>query len=217
MVFTRFIPQPSGSDPAGFDASGTQRGKSARARCQNSRNCRKRKGGLQQFIITALLLGFVFIHGVSYDPGFLLTHTLLEVCITLAFSAVLVCLSMCIPNKAVSAVTGLLLTIILLGSALTISMRLSAPEYTEAFAYTDEASGKLIKVDRKRNDQYLTGTKRKIYTFLYDFLPTCQFYQIVQVSDTPIENYGILIAYDGLLLLLSTGAGIHIFRKKDLK
>ena len=27
MVFTRFIPQPSGSDPAGFDASGTQRGK----------------------------------------------------------------------------------------------------------------------------------------------------------------------------------------------
>ena len=156
MVFTRFIPQPSGSDPAGFDASGTQRGKSARARCQNSRNCRKRKGGLQQFIITALLLGFVFIHGVSYDPGFLLTHTLLEVCITLAFSAVLVCLSMCIPNKAVSAVTGLLLTIILLGSALTISMRLSAPEYTEAFAYTDEASGKLIKVDRERNDQYLT-------------------------------------------------------------
>ena len=147
----------------------------------------------------------------------MLTHTLLEVCITLAFSAVLVCLSMCIPNKAVSAVTGLLLTIILLGSALTISMRLSAPEYTEAFAYTDEASGKLIKVDRERNDQYLTGTKRKIYTFLYDFLPTCQFYQIVQVSDTPIENYGILIAYDGLLLFLSTGAGILIFGKKDLK
>ena len=34
--------------------------------------------------------------------------------------------------------------------------------------------------------QLQTDTKRKIYTFLYDFLPTCQFYQIVQVSDTPI-------------------------------
>ena len=34
--------------------------------------------------------------------------------------------------------------------------------------------------------QLPTGAKRKIYTFLYDFLPTCQFYQIVQVSDTPI-------------------------------
>lgn len=65
--------------------------------------------------------------------------------------------------------------------------------------------------------QLPTGAKCKIYTFLYDFLPTCQFYQIVQVSDTPIENYGILIAYDGLLLFLSTGAGILIFGKKDLK
>ena len=34
--------------------------------------------------------------------------------------------------------------------------------------------------------QLQTGTKRKIYTFLYDFLPTYQFYQIVQISDTPI-------------------------------
>ena len=34
--------------------------------------------------------------------------------------------------------------------------------------------------------QLPTGAKCKIYTFLYDFLPTCQFYQIVQVSDTPI-------------------------------
>ena len=65
--------------------------------------------------------------------------------------------------------------------------------------------------------QLPTGAKCKIYTFLYDFLPTCQFYQIVQVSDTPIENYGILIAYDGLLLFLSTGADILIFGKKDLK
>ena len=110
-----------------------------------------------------------------------------------------------------------LLTIILLMATMTISTRLSAPEYTEAYSYTDEVSGKLITVDRERNRQYLTGTKRKIYTFLYDFLPTCQFYQIVQVSDTPIENYGILIAYDGLLLFLSTGAGILIFGKKDLK
>ena len=120
-------------------------------------------------------------------------------------------------NKAASAVIGLLLTIILLVATMTISTRLSAPEYTEAYSYTDEASGKLITVDRERNRKYLTGTQRKIYTFLYDFLPTCQLYQIVQVSDTPIENCDILIAYDGLLLLLSTGAGILIFGKKDLK
>ena len=74
-----------------------------------------------------------------------------------------------------------------------------------------------LRLTGNETDQYLTGTKRKIYTFLYDFLPTCQSYQIVQVSDTPIENCGILFAYDGLLLFLSTGAGIHIFGKKDLK
>ena len=153
MVFTRFIPQPSGSDPAGFDASGTQRGKSARARCQNSRNCRKRKGGLQQFIITALLLGFVFIHGVSYESRhFCCQHTLLEcLCHPCLFRCA------CVPfhvhpeqsrrcrDRAPADHHPAD------GSALTISTRLSAPEYTEAFAYTDEASGKLIKVDRKRN------------------------------------------------------------------
>ena len=169
------------------------------------------------YIITTLLLGMLLIHGVSYALGILLKYTLWGVCVTLAFSALLVCLSMCITNKAASAVIGLLLTIILLVATMTISTRLSAPEYTEAYSYTDEASGKLITVDRERNRKYLTGTQRKIYTFLYDFLPTCQLYQIVQVSDIPIENCDILIAYDGLLLLLSTGAGILIFGKKDLK
>ena len=62
------------------------------------------------YIITALLLGFLLIHGVTYSSGILLKYILLGVCVTLAFSAVLVCLSMCITNKAASAVIGLLLT-----------------------------------------------------------------------------------------------------------
>ena len=169
------------------------------------------------YIITTLLLGMLLIHGVSYALGILLKYTLWGVCVTLAFSALLVCLSMCIPNKATSAVIGLLLTIILVFSTMSISLRLSAPEFLETYSYTDEVTGQLVTVGGERNDEYLTGTKRKIYTFLYDFLPTCQMYQIIQVSDAPIEHCGIFIAYDGLLLLLSTGAGILMFGKKDLK
>ena len=71
-----------------------------------------------------------------------------------------------------------------------------------------------MKPEYVKNPDYLSGTKRKVYECLNDVLPVNQFYQVANGID---ENLGIMAVYSVILIVLSNGAGIVIFRKKDLK
>lgn len=47
-----------------------------------------------------------------------------------------------------------------------------------------------------------------------DFLPVSQLYQIIlNISD----NLMLIIIYDCIIIIASTGIGVTIFKKKDLK
>ena len=65
-----------------------------------------------------------------------------------------------------------------------------------------------------RNPKYLTGAKREIYEFMEDFLPSTQYYQVLQWS---IERPVRFILCDVGILVVMTGAGVAAFRRKDLK
>lgn len=144
----------------------------------------------------------------------ILSFVLLEFLSFLALTAVFVLFAMLIQSKAASSVTVLILSIILLFATLTIQNKLDAPEYYEGYTYTNEETGEVIEREREKNPDYLTGTKRQVYVFLNDFLPSSQIYQVaMQKSD----HAGQMAGYAGLLFLVSTGAGIIVFRKKDLK
>jgi len=57
-------------------------------------------------------------------------------------------------------------------------------------------------------------TKRDLYQFLYDFVPTCQGMQIaMQMSDEP----WLLPVYSSVIIIITSGLGIFLFRRKDLK
>lgn len=144
----------------------------------------------------------------------ILSFVLLEFLSFLALTAVFVLFAMLIQSKAASSVTVLILSIILLFATMTIQNKLDAPEYYEGYTYTNEETGEVIEREREKNPDYLTGTKRQVYVFLNDFLPSSQIYQVaMQKSD----HAGQMAGYAGLLFLVSTGAGIIVFRKKDLK
>lgn len=144
----------------------------------------------------------------------ILSFVLLEFLSFLALTAVFVLFAMLIQSKAASSVAVLILSIILLFATLTIQNKLDAPEYYDGYTYTNEETGEVIEQEREKNPNYLTGTKRQVYVFLNDFLPSSQIYQVaMQKSD----HAGRMVGYAGLLLLASTGAGIIVFRKKDLK
>lgn len=120
-------------------------------------------------------------------------------------------LSMACQNKTVAAVIALLASVSLLLSATYIKARLEAPEYWNAYVMEGGGEPGLESIP---NPQYLRGTERVIYQTALDILPTGQGLQYSLMEafhlwQMPVYSVGII--------LLSTGAGIAIFRKKDIK
>lgn len=165
------------------------------------------------YIIVCLIMGKLLLGGTTMQADEMLLFTAAGMTAMLAMAAILLLISMSVQNKAGSVIC-LLLTMILLFAALTIWQRLSAPKYHEEYAYLNEETGEVIKGEKEENPKYLSGTKRKIYEFLNDFLPVSQLYQIV-LNDA--GHLGRIMVYDCLIVLLTAGAGIVIFEKKDLK
>lgn len=166
------------------------------------------------YILVVLGLGELLLGGTTFTAKELLCFTLAGILAMLALTALLLLVSMSIQSKAAGSVVCLLITIIMLFASLTIYQKLKAPEYYDAYSYVDENTGKAIEVEKQKNTQYLSGTKRDIYEFLNDFLPVSQLYQIL-VNDS--NDFGLTVMYDGILILITTSAGILIFKKKNLK
>ena len=154
------------------------------------------------------------INGTTMKTTELVSFAIASTTAMLALTALLLLLSLSIQSKAAGSVVCLLATIIMTLAALTISQRLSAPEIYEGYTYVDEDTGKAITVEAEKNTKYLTGTKREVYEFLNNFLPVSQLYQIVM---NITDNLRLIVVYDCVLIIAATGAGIVIFKKKDLK
>lgn len=166
------------------------------------------------YILVVLILGNLLIGGTTLKVTEILAFTMAGITAVLALTALLLLFSMSIQNKAAGAVVCLLAVLIMLFAALTIWQKLDAPEYYDAYSYLDEDTGELITVEKEKNSHYLTGTKREIYEFLNNFIPVSQIYQItMNISD----NLNLIVIYDGVIMIVTTGAGMVIFKKKNLK
>ena len=164
------------------------------------------------YIVVVLLFGNILIGGTTMSIVKILSFT--ATCSTAIIALILLLLSMSIQNKAAGAVTCLIVTLVMMFAALTIYQRLNAPEYYDAYSFVNEDTGKTISVDKEKNTKYLSGTKREVYEFMNDFLPVSQLYQVaMNVSD----NLMLIIIYDCIIIIASTGIGVTIFKKKDLK
>lgn len=166
------------------------------------------------YILVVLLLGNLLIGGTTLKMTEILGFTAVSTMAMIAMTALLLTFSMSIQSKAAGSVVCLLTTMLLLFATMTVFQKLEAPEYYEGYFYTDEETGELVEVEREKNLSYLTGTKRKVYKFLNDFLPVSQLYQVC-MNETP--HQGMLVCYDCMLVLVTTGAGMLIFQKKNLK
>lgn len=167
-------------------------------------------------IAAIVCIGFPLVQTVKASiPGLVLLG-LISLTAVVALSAIFSLMSMLIHNKAVSCVAALILSFIFLVSAMTIQSRLSAPEYYPSVtaSYTDESGEmRIANTESVKNPNYLTGTKRKIYEFLYDFLPGCQMLQITEQSP---KNPGALPAYALSITAAATACGIFFFRRKNI-
>ncbi|MDE6796999.1 MAG: ABC transporter permease [Ruminococcus sp.] len=169
---------------------------------------------LTNFIVT-LGFGYILLRETSLTAK-QTAICIISDCVTIiGFSGILVLVSMLIQNKAGSAVTALIMTVILFFAGISITSELMSPEYYEDLRpVTSETGEKTYEKVKTKNPGYLTGKKRKIYETLDDILPVDQLYQIMT---TNTDNVGKMAGYSAIIMILSTGAGVVFFRKKDLK
>ncbi|WP_312940745.1 ABC transporter permease subunit [Oscillibacter sp.] len=130
----------------------------------------------------------------------------------IATTALLTLLCMLNQNKATAAVICILSIVALLVLATMINAKLAAPQYFDSYVFTDSLDGAMT--GQLVNPRYLTGTKREIYQFLLDFLPTGQ---AVEISMQSTPHLWLMPLYSLVITLVSTGCGLICFRKKDLK
>lgn len=184
---------------------------------------------LSNFIVCSIAgLGFClsYIIGVivaglplyTIDTGILESTVILVLCsfvMSIAFTALCVLTAMLCQNKALTAVINILTAFCLLVISLYITSRLSQPEVYPGFGLNTE-TGKVEMAEDVPNPSYLRGTEREVYQFFNDFLPTGQAVNITQAGGTA-QSPGLLAAYSASIIIVSTGVGMFVFKKKDIK
>lgn len=119
-------------------------------------------------------------------------------------------------KKAVVAVVSLVLTIVLFLTAVAVSSMLNEPEYYPESVYMDE-NGEFRNEPEQPNPNYPTGVQRKILEIVNDLNPTGQCIQLSGALDESGFVYKtVFLLYAAGLILISTSAGLIIFKKKDI-
>lgn len=129
-----------------------------------------------------------------------------------ALSGIFTLLAMMITSKSVSAIVCTVGIFALLFVSMYILQRLLAPEIIQ-YGYDVTADG-VIPLERP-NPQYLTGTARKVYEFLQDFLPTGQGLQLAEFGYLQHPLQACLCSL--FVTAATTVGGILAFQKRNLK
>lgn len=143
--------------------------------------------------------------------GALLLAAALILLLTAAVAAILTLLCMLLANRAVSAVTAIMLSfgLIVLGSVLYNA--LTEPELLSTAVMT--VNGFEVG-EPMPNPNYISGSLRTAYQFAVDTLPTGQ---AILLANQELTRPVLSLCASACLLLLTSTAGVLAFRRKDLK
>lgn len=164
------------------------------------------------FFIPYTCIGIPLLGVEKKDCLSIIIHIGLNVAVVTVFSAIFTCVTMLCQNKAYAVAGCILLTFILLFFGVHIISSLNEPEYYDAYSYTE--NGVTVEEAESKNPNYLSGTKRKVYEFLYDFTPGGQ---VLQIGNMNAEKPVRLVLYDVIIGGGVTGCGVMLFRRKDLR
>ena len=160
---------------------------------------------LVPFLIIALnLIGDMPKDGYSYIA--------ISLAMIVSFAAIFTLAAMLSSSKARSVVLCFVCAVVLLYGGIFVSGRLHEPEFYSTY-YTD-ADGNMEQQDTP-NPNYVGGNLRKVLTVVNDVNPGGQAIGVFTMEKN--LNAAKLAEYDLALLVLVTGVGMLLFKKKDLK
>lgn len=163
------------------------------------------------YILPFLAAGIPLLGFFQTAPAVVLRATLYALLMTAALAAVFTLISMLYANRAAAAVLSISLAYFLIFLGIFLNSRLSEPEMTAAVEYIQD--GQILLREAAPNPAYVGGLKRAVYQFLSD-LPGCQAVRLAHLTPEPQWE---LPLYSCAVLAASTGAGLALFRKKDIR
>lgn len=141
----------------------------------------------------------------------LLVYLFIAVMLVAALSAICTFVNMTSTNKAITVIISMLLILGLLVFSSMVYNSLTQPEMINGIQMTMNG---IELSDPTPNPNYVSGTTRKIYEFILDFLPTGQGLKMWQLE---IGNPVLMIVSSAVITLLTTLGGIFVFKRKNLK
>ena len=145
-----------------------------------------------------------------------ITNILITVLYSAVLTAIFVCFSVMMQNKAASAVAQIVFALLLILAGSTLYNRLYEPEQISGMVLVN---GEIIMSEPEPNPMYIGGALRQICIALVNMLPTGQ--GILMLNWDSSGSVPILIplqiASSIVLAIVITALGVLVFRRKDLK
>lgn len=166
------------------------------------------------FFLPYLGIGIPLIGSFNMEKEIVYWLFLTVIFLSIAFASIFNLISMLSTSKAVTATVCILLTFLFLCMGFQFRGMLNQPEIIDGTAY-DENGVAYKEVEDFPNPEYLQGNERQVVQFLFNLMPGGQVAQCVgrgtvgNLSQLPIYSLGVI--------LITTGIGVFVFKKKDLK
>ena len=162
------------------------------------------------YMITCACAGIPLLGFFQIDAKTAAMLILCSIIISITYTSIFTFIAMLLHNKAVLSTVSIIAAFVLIFAASYLNSVLSQPEMRTD--YIINASGEVTQSEPVPNEFYPTGTKRKVYEFLMEFLPSGQSF-LVLYGEPP---YVRVIFYDCLIFVSITGIGLFAFSKKDI-
>ncbi len=162
------------------------------------------------FIVTAAIIGIPLFGGITMSVSKLLMTFGCIFAAIIAYSGIFTFIAMMISNKAVSAIVSIMLAFGMLMVALTCFNIMNAPEFIQEASMVDGE----IKFEEVPNPKYPSEEKKKVCQTLLDINPAGQMFQL---AGRLVPDLKVLPLYSLGESIVFAGAGILLFKKKELK
>lgn len=174
--------------------------------------------GLVTALTVTLGLG-VPLMGTGLTVTEILTFIILTVVASTAVISVFLFISMLLSSKAAAVSVLIIGAFAMLIFTVFVDSRLNEREYIIDFqtVTTEGENGietEFVPGEEIKNPYYPTGTERKIYEFLDEFMPTSQLYRTANANSSDLTKS---VIYDIILLIAVTEAGVLLFHRKDIR
>ena len=160
------------------------------------------------FFIAYLCVGIPLLGFFEMEIKLVLLFALAVFVLAIAFVSIFTLISMLNHNKAITAVVCILLAFLLLFAGAQLNQMLNEPETNMGLTMTENGQ----EYEEFPNPKYLDDGERKVFQFVYDFIPGGQ---VVQFMLLEVNNIAVLPVYSLIIIGLTTGVGLFFFRKKE--